>query len=58
MDKIFDKLFGDFTVENFGLWMKELFLFFWHPTDVVLNISNKKQSEIFSQMFFYIVLSN
>lgn len=58
MNNIFDKLFGDFTIANFGLWIKELFLFFRHPFNTVRNISIRKDSEIFSQIFFYLILSN
>lgn len=58
MDKMFEKLFGDFTVENFIKWLKDLIYFYRYPYRTVERISNQNPSYIFSQFLFYFIFSN
>ena len=58
MDKVFEKLFGEFTITNFIIWLKELFLFYKQPFAIINRISNKNSSDIFSQFLFYFIFSN
>ncbi|MBL3548126.1 hypothetical protein [Chryseobacterium sp. KMC2] len=58
MDKIFEKLFGDFTIQNFIKWLKELLVFYRHPYITIEHISRHSSGNIFSQFLFYLLFSN
>lgn len=55
---MFEKLFGDFTVENFIKWLKDLVYFYRYPYSTVGRISTQNPSYIFSQFLFYFIFSN
>lgn len=58
MDKIFEKIFGDFTITNFIKWLKDLINFYRRPYQTVERISIQEPSHIFSQFLFYFIFSN
>jgi hypothetical protein len=58
MDKMFEKLFGDFSVENFIKWLKDLINFYRSPYNTIEKISNQSASYIFSRFLFYFIFSN
>lgn len=58
MDKMFEKLFGDFTVENFIKWLKDLIYFYRHPYTTIEKISRQSAGYIFSRFLFYFIFSN
>ena len=55
---MFENLFGDFTVENFIKWLKDLIIFYRHPYNTIEKISNQSAGYIFSQFLFYFIFSN